>query len=232
MHASNLNEPEMKLTANVIGGSGLVGQQLIRQLLDHPEFEKVRSFVRRSSGLTNAKLEEIIIDFDHPALWKHLVKGHVLFSTLGTTIRTAKTKENQYRVDYTYQFEFARAASENGVPVYVLVSSMGANPKASVFYSRMKGELEEAVSQLSFSKLAIFRPSILDGNRKESRVGEKIGLAISRVLTHFVFKKYKPTPVHLLAQKMISVSLDQSKALQVLEGTEIFAEEALKENRE
>jgi uncharacterized protein YbjT (DUF2867 family) len=222
MSASTINEPALIFTANVIGGSGLVGQQLIRQLLDHPEFVKVRSFVRRPSGLTHEKLEEIIIDFDNPDLWKALVKGHVLFSTLGTTLRTAKTKENQYRVDYTYQYEFARAASENGVPVYVLVSSIGANPKSGVFYSRMKGELEEAVSQLSFSKLAIFRPSILDGNRKESRMGETIGLAISRVLTRFVLKKYKPTPVHLLAGKMISVSLDQSKALQVLEGTDIL----------
>lgn len=213
----------MTYTANVIGGSGLVGQQLIRQLLGHPEFEKVRSFVRRPSGMTHPKLEEIRIDFKLPALWKHLVQGHVLFSTLGTTIKTAKTKENQYRVDYTYQFEFAKAASENGVHAYVLVSSMGADPKAAVFYSRMKGELENAVSRLSFRKLVIFRPSILEGNRKENRVGEKIGLAITRVLTQVMFKKYRPTPVHLLAQKMISVSLDPSKGIRVIEGLDIFS---------
>lgn len=212
----------MKQIANVIGGTGMVGQQLILQLLDHPEFEIVRSFVRRPSGIIHAKLEEVVIDFDQPALWKPLVQGHVLFSTLGTTIAKAKTKENQYRVDYAYQFEFAKAASENGVPAYVLVSSMGANPKAKVFYSRMKGELEEAVSKLAFRKIIILRPSILDGDRKEDRMGEKIGLAISRVLTRFILKKYRPTPARLLAEKMIRVSLDKSKALHILEGSEIF----------
>jgi uncharacterized protein YbjT (DUF2867 family) len=213
----------MKHVANLIGATGLVGEQLTFQLLDHPEFDKVRSFVRRPSGMTHPKLEEIIIDFDQPATWKHLVQGHVLFSSLGTTIKKAKTKENQYRVDYTYQFEFAKAASENQVPVYVLVSSMGADPNSRVFYSRMKGELEEAVSKLSFSKLMVFRPSILDGQRKENRVGEKIGLAISKILTQIVLKKYRPTPVDLLAERMITLSIDPSKGIRVIEGIEIFS---------
>ena len=78
----------MSKVANLIGASGLVGQQLIAQLLDHPEFGKVRSFVRRPSGISHSKLEEIQIDFDQPESWKHLVPGDVLFSTLGTTIKT------------------------------------------------------------------------------------------------------------------------------------------------
>lgn len=209
--------------ANVIGASGLVGQQLLNQLLGNPEFEKTRIFVRRKSGFIHPKLEEKVIDFDQPESWKHLVQGDVLFSTMGTTIKTAKTKENQYRVDFTYQYEFAKAASENGVGAYVLVSSMGANPKSSVFYSRIKGELEEAVSRLSFRKLIIFRPSILDGDRKEKRSGEKIGLAISRFVTQFVLKKYKPTPVNVLAGKMIRLSLDQSQGFRMVEGAEIFS---------
>jgi len=130
----------MRQIANVIGASGLVGKELVKQILDHDEFEKVRIFVRRPSGINHPKLEEQIIDFEQPDSWRPLVKGDVLFSTLGTTIKTAKTKENQYRVDFTYQYEFAKAASENGVPNYLLVSSMGADPKSSVFYSRIKGE--------------------------------------------------------------------------------------------
>lgn len=213
----------MKQIANVIGGTGMVGQQLILQLLIHPEFEKVRSFVRRPSGIIHAKLEEIVIDFDQPALWNHLVQGNVLFSTLGTTIAKAKTKEDQYRVDYTYQYEFAKAASENGVDTYALVSSMGADPTSKVFYSRMKGELDEAVYKLPFRKLIIFRPSILDGERKEDRMGEKIGLIISRLITQFVLKKYRPTPVHVLAEKMINLSLDTSTGVHMIEGLEILS---------
>lgn len=212
----------MGKVANVIGASGLVGQQLVVQLLENPEFEKVRSFVRRPSGISHSKLEEIQIDFDLPESWKQMVQGDVLFSTMGTTIKTAKTKENQYRVDFTYQHEFAKAAAENGVGAYVLVSSMGADSKSSVFYSRIKGELEEAVSRLNFRKCNIVRPSILDGDRKEKRSGEKIGLVISRFLTNYAFKKYKPTPVDVLAAKMIGLSLDQKEGIRIVEGLEIF----------
>lgn len=208
--------------ANIIGASGLVGHELLVQLLDHPEFEKVRIFVRRTTGIVHPKLEEQIIDFNQTESWKPLVKGDVLFSTLGTTIKTAKTKENQYRVDFTYQYEFAKAASENGVPVYLLVSSMGANPQSSVFYSRMKGELEDAVAKLPFRRLFIIRPSILDGDRQEKRTGEKFGLILSRFVTRFILKVYKPTPVDLLATKMISSSLEKVPGIRTIGGLELF----------
>ena len=207
--------------ANVIGGSGLVGQQLVLQLLDRVEFEKVRSFVRKPMGIVHPKLQEIVINFDNPESWKRFVKGDVLFSTLGTTIKTAKTKENQYKVDYSYQYEFARAAAENGVSVYVLVSSMGANAKSSIFYSRMKGELEDAVAKLGFAKSVIVRPSILDGNRKERRVGERISLFFTRFLTRFMMKKYRPTPVGILASRMIDYTLDFSGGIRTVEASEL-----------
>ena len=213
----------MKRIAIVIGANGLVGQILVNQLLIHAEFEKVRIFVRRKTGIIHQNLEEQIIDFDQPEKWKQLIQGDVLFSTLGTTIKKAKTKGNQYRVDFNYQYEFAKAAGENGVPVYILVSSMGASSRSSVFYSRMKGELEDAVSKLNFRKLIIFRPSILDGNRHEKRIGEKMGLAISRFLTRFVLKKYQPTPVEILAGKMIRLAIDQTSGFRLVEGTEILS---------
>ena len=212
----------MKRTANVLGASGLVGYSLVNKLLFHSEYKKVRIFVRRKTGVIHENLEEKIIDFDKPESWKHLVQGDVLFSTLGTTIKTAKTKEKQFLVDFTYQYEFARAAAENGVPNYVLVSSMGANPKSSVFYSRMKGELEESVSKLNFSKILIFRPSILDGDRREKRTSEKIGLVISRFLTRFILKKYRPTPIPILTSKMIRLSVDQIEGFRIIEGIEIL----------
>ena len=214
---------EMGKVANVIGASGLVGQQIINQLLFHSEFDKIRIFVRRKTRFIHPHLEEKIIDFDQPESWKHLVQGDVLFSTLGTTIKTVKTKENQYRVDFTYQYEFAQAASENGVSTYVLVSSIGANTRSLFFYSRMKGELEEAVKKLDFMKLIIFRPSILDGFRSEKRVGEKIALIFSRMISKIMFKKYRPTPVQVLASKMISLSIDHVDGFRIIEGADIFS---------
>ncbi len=208
--------------ANVIGASGLVGHELLLQLLDHHEFDKVRIFVRRTTNMVHPKLEEQIIDFDQAESWKSLVTGDALFSTLGTTIKTAKTKENQYRVDFTYQYEFAKAAAENGIPTYLLVSSMGANPKSSVFYSRIKGELEDAVAKLPFQKLFIIRPSILDGDRQEKRAGEKVGLILSRFLTKFILKAYRPTPVDLLASKMIRLSLENVPGMRTIGGLELF----------
>ena len=212
----------MGKTALVIGATGLVGEQLVLKLLEHPEFEKVVVFGRRKSGLNHPKLVEELIDFDRSESWAALVKGDVLFSTLGTTIKTAKTKANQHRVDFTYQYEFAKAASQNGVPVYVLVSSLGADSKSSVFYSRMKGELDEAVSRLPFQKTIIVRPSILDGNRKEKRPAEKVSLAIMRALTKVILKKYRPTPVDLLASQMIRLSLEEKSGYRIIEASEII----------
>lgn len=212
----------MGKVANVIGASGLVGQQIINQLLFHSEFDKIRIFVRRKTRFIHPNLEEKIIDFDQPENWKHLVQGDVLFSILGTTIKTVKTKKNQYRVDFTYQYEFAKAASENGVSTYILISSMGANPKSFFFYSRMKGELEEAVKKLNFKKLVILRPSILDGNRTGKRRGEKLALILSRLFTRVIFKKYRPTPVQVLASEMVNQSVDQTLGFSLIESAQIF----------
>lgn len=212
----------MEKVANVIGATGLVGQHLVAQLLSRTEFDIIRIFVRRTTGLVHPILEEHVIDFDQPETWRELVTGDVLFSTLGTTIKAAKTKENQYKVDFGYQYEFAKAAASNGVPVYILVSSIGANARSSIFYSRMKGELEDAVSRLKFSKLVIFRPSILEGEREEDRTGEKVGLALTRIFTRFFFRNYQPTPADWLAASMIRFSLDETEGVRVIEGEKIL----------
>jgi Semialdehyde dehydrogenase, NAD binding domain. len=212
----------MGKTAIVIGATGLVGEELVKQLIGSEKFERVKIFARKSSGFKHQKIDEYIINFDEPMNWASLVTGDILFSTLGTTIKTAGSKENQYNVDFTYQYEFAKAAAQNGVPAYVLVSSLGADSKSSVFYSRMKGELDEAVSKLSFQKTIIVRPSILDGSRKEKRPVGKISLAIMRHLTKFILKKYRPMPVDILASRMIEKSLDSKPGLDVIEGINIF----------
>ena len=104
------------MVALVIGATGMVGSQLIQQLLADDRFEKIRVFSRRSLAITHPKLEEHLIDFNFPEQWRGLVRGNVLFSALGTTLSKAGSKGAQFKIDYKYQYQFAKAASENGVP--------------------------------------------------------------------------------------------------------------------
>lgn len=205
-------------TAIVIGSTGLVGTQLIKQLLENQDYSKVISFVRRKSGVSHPKLTENIVDFDNPNAWKELVKGDVLFSTMGTTLKTAGSKANQFKVDYTYQFETAKMASENGVPVYVLVSSAGANAKSPFFYSKIKGQLETDVKKLPFKTIHILQPGPLDGDRKENRKMEKVALkAIYSLNKLGIFKNYRPILDSEVAKKMIEVAESENSGVYKLD---------------
>lgn len=214
----------MKLIANIIGATGLVGRELVIQLIEHPYFEQVRIFVRRTSGIKHPKLEEKIIDFSNPEIWKNQVTGNVLFSALGTTLKQAGSKEKEYEVDYTYNLRFAKTALENGITDYILVSSAGANPKSPIFYARMKGQLDDTVMNMGFPKTVILRPSILDGNRTGKRTAEKYGLKLTKMITRFVFKKYRPIHGSVVARAMINaaVQLPGIKGCKIFTLDEIF----------
>src|SRR5687768_10972194 len=130
----------MAREAVVVGATGLVGREILALLLGDTDYARVRVFARRATGVQHAKLEEHIVDFDVPASWAALVTGSVVFSALGTTLKAAGSKDAQYRVDHTYQLSAAKAARDNGVSCFVLISAHGASPSSSIFYSRMKGE--------------------------------------------------------------------------------------------
>jgi uncharacterized protein YbjT (DUF2867 family) len=191
--------------AVVIGASGMVGTQLIKLLTLSDDYAQITSLVRRPTGLSHPKLTEHIVDFESIEQYAHLIQGDVLFSTLGTTMANAKTKEAQYKVDYHYQYEVARLASANRIPSYVLVSSTGANSSSSNFYLRMKGELDEAVQQLAFKNITILRPGQLDGDRKENRTAERISLQIMHTLNKLgILTSYRPIQAATVATAMIN----------------------------
>ena len=190
--------------AIVIGATGMVGTQLIQALIENEDYSEILSLVRRPGGITNPKLTERIINFDEPETWSHLVTGNVLFSALGTTIAQAKSKDAQYKVDFTYQYSVAKLAAENGVTHYVLVSSAGANSTSKAFYIKMKGDLEKAILNLPFEIISIIRPGILAGNRIQNRPAEKIGIIIMNVLNNLgLLKRYRPIHASIVAKAMI-----------------------------
>lgn len=209
-------------TAIIIGGTGLVGKELLKLLLNNNDYTAIQLFARRKCGIEHPKLVEHIIDFSSPESWQKSVNGDVLFSTLGTTIKAAKTKARQYEVDFTYQYNFAKAAVTNGVENYVLVSSIGANSKSSFFYLRIKGELEDAVMQLPFKKKIILRPAQLVGAREEERLGEKWGLKVTRLLVKAgIMTNRRPIDGKTVALAMIS-SLRSDEPTAIYTANELF----------
>jgi len=208
----------VKLDALVIGATGSTGQEIVSQLLEDDNFNSVSIFVRKDPNITHSKLKIFVIDFSKLEEYKELIKGDVLFSCLGTTLRDAGSKDKQYLVDYTYQYEFAKISSDNGVPIYSLVSSTGANENSPFFYPKIKGKLEEAVKKLPFKNIQIFQPPTLIRQKNLIRPGEKIGIKIFGFLNYFgVLKSQKPLLVSILAKVMVErLKMKQIEKIEII----------------
>lgn len=154
-----------------------------------------------------------MVDFENLEQWKNKITGDELYSAMGTTIKKAGSKEAQYKIDFTYQYNLAKAASENGVETYLLISSAGANANSRNFYLRMKGELDAKVSELSFKHVSIFRPSILAGQRMERRMGEEIGIPVIKFMAKLIppLRKYRPIEAAKVAEAMIKTANTENK---------------------
>lgn len=213
-----------KYTALVIGASGATGKALVQQLLTDDDCKLVRVFVRNTPPYQHEKLESVIIDFDKIENWHHQIKGDVLFSALGTTLKQAGGKEAQYKIDFTYQYNFAKMAAANQVAQYVLVSSVGASENAIMFYPKMKGALEEAVKELSFKNIHIFQPGILDRGVDDGRFFENLAVKVFKGLNAIgLLKSQKPIPVKTLAKAMITcIKANPTKAINYYKASDIF----------
>ena len=212
------------MKAIVIGASGLVGNLILKEVLNDNYFTEVRIFVRKPTGILNQKVRETVDPLTDIFSLSSEIKGDVLFNALGTTIKQAGSKIEQQRIDRDLPIAFAKIASENGVGIMLNVSSVGAN-KSGGFYLKTKAEMEEGTERFFPQKVFHFRPGFLVGIRKDFRFAEKIGSYVMKIIDPVLIgssKKYKSMPADKLAKAMVSLSKNPVGKPSVLHYPEIM----------
>ena len=210
-------------TALLFGSSGLVGGHLLNQLIKDTNYSKIKLFVRSDPKISNPKVEVIKTDFNNLENHKEDIKGDDCFVCIGTTKKNSPDKDDYRRVELDIPKEIAKIAKSNLVKSFIFVSALYANPKSSGDYVRFKGLVEEELKELNFPKLGIMRPSFLIGNRKEKRVGEKIGIFVFKLLSPLLLgplKKMKPIHSETVAKTMIRAA-NENLEKNVFESNEI-----------
>lgn len=191
----------------LIGATGLVGGITLRKLLQNDAIDEVRIITRRETGIVHEKLKELVVDFELIKPFKAFMQCDVLINCMGSTMKKAGSKEAFERFDYFYPHKIATICRKNGTSKMVLLSAMGASLKSSFFYSRVKARLEHECEEIGFEELVIIQPSLIVGERKEHRFGEKIGILLSGLMTVLLPKKYKPVTAEKLASTIVHYAL-------------------------
>jgi uncharacterized protein YbjT (DUF2867 family) len=196
-------------TALLFGASGLVGGHVLNQLISNNNYSKIKLFVRTSIDISDPKIEIIQTDFNNLENHREDIKGDDCFFCIGTTKQNSPDKNEYRRVELEVPKQIAQIAKSNSVNSFVFISSGYADPKSSGDYLKFKGEVEEELKRLNFQKLGIMRPSFLLGDRKEKRIGEKIGIFVFKLLSPLFLgplKKMKPIHSATVAKAMITIT--------------------------
>jgi uncharacterized protein YbjT (DUF2867 family) len=197
--------PAHQKTALLVGATGLVGGELLSILLTASEYGKIKIFTRKKIDITHPKLEQILVNFDNLADYKEHLTVTDVYCCLGTTIKKAGSQDVFRKVDYEYPLVLAELSKEYGVEKFLIITAMGANSSSKVFYSRVKGEVEDAIKKVGISSLHFFRPSLLLGKRQEFRFGEHFASILSPIYSFFLvgsLRKYKPIQAKSVASAM------------------------------
>ena len=194
-------------TALLFGASGLVGGHLLNELIKENYYSKIKIFVRSEPKISDPKIEIIRTDFNNLQNHKDDIKGDDCFLCIGTTKQNSPDKNEYRKVELEMPKEIAQIAKSNSINSFVFISSGYADPKSSGDYLKFKGQVEEELKRLNFTKLGIMRPSFLIGNRKEKRIGEKIGILVFKLLSPLLLgplKKMKPINSEIVAKAMVA----------------------------
>lgn len=210
-------------TAIVIGATGLIGSAVVDRLAASDHISKVVTLTRRSSPHSSVKVINHVVDFENLQVNSLFESADILFSCLGTTLKQAGSIEGQRKIDLDYQYAIAELAANGGIKHYLLVSSSGANEKSRSAYLKMKGELEQKIKSLPFTRISIFQPSLLIGERSEYRFGEKLGsLLIPALCLVPLLRRYRPIHGNQVADKMVEVSKTSNEGIEYLVLDQIF----------
>lgn len=200
------------MNAIIFGVTGLTGTALLHQLAEDSRYTKIYIVTRRPCGFIHPKVEEILFNYKDFKEMPAIEANHV-FSCLGTTIKKAGSQAAQQIIDRDYPIAIAKYANTIGAEKLITISSVGADAKSGNFYLRTKGEMEEGV-KANFKNSVFVRPSFLIGNREEQRLGEKIGIAIFKLINPLLLgslSKYKGISVDKLAKTMIDACFKETK---------------------
>ena len=222
----NHKESMEQKSALLIGASGLVGRHCLQCLLNEPIYKRIVVIVRTPILITHEKLVQHVIDFDDLGTLGEIFIADDVYCCLGTTIKKAGTQEAFRKVDYDYPVKVAALTQHCGANQFLLVSSLGANSHSGIFYNRVKGEVEDAIRKIPFTAFHVFRPSLLLGERKEYRTGEKVSAVVMEGLKYALggpLKKYRAIQAHDVAKAMVRV------AQMDLQGVNIFDSQRIQE---
>lgn len=213
------------MIAVVAGANGLVGSELIQDLIKDPYFSQIIAVTRNPIQIANNKLKNFICkNFEQLELLSEELKGDVFFCCLGSTIKKSKTKENFRKVDYDAVINFAQVAKIHQASKFILISASGANPESAIFYSQTKGQVEQSLIGLNLNSLVIFRPGLLIGKRNEKRFMEKFSIELLNLISPVIPQKIErsiSTKVSHLCESMIKESKLRETPLKIIEAKDI-----------
>ena len=204
-----------KKSALILGASGLVGSEVLSLSLESDLYNKIVIVVRSPLTIKHNKLVEKIIDFDMPK-WEEIFPVDHVYCCLGTTIKKAGSKTNFIKVDHDYPLAFAAAAKKWESSIFSIITAAGVSPESKIFYNNVKGQLEKKLKSLELFSTLIFRPSLLLGERKEFRLGEKIGSGIAKVTSWMTPKTYRAIHCKAVAKAMLAESLSDKTGFNII----------------
>lgn len=204
----------------LIGATGLVGQSVLKQALENPQIDSIVALTRHPLP-EHTKLNNIIVNFDDlpsDAPWWQV---DAVICTLGTTIRKAGSQQNFRKIDFDYPYYVGQLARTHNVNTYVINTAVGANPDSKVFYSRTKGDVEQALISLNFPSFTTVRPSFIDGNRIEFRLTEKISLFLLKVFSPLIPVRYRSIHADLIAKSLLNAAIEAKPGVNMIESEQI-----------